>query len=129
MASTDPPRRSTRLAVASKAAAIAPKLDIPAPGPRAHSPSVKARGKAAFQQKQFADKEATGNSRVTRGQAKLEEQRVHTPEITVESHAPKASLASGDVRRAHVQNLLSQLHQIRPWSHKGHALCNLRLKK
>ena len=34
-ASTEPPRCSSRLAVAGKAAVIAPKLDIPAPGPRA----------------------------------------------------------------------------------------------
>ena len=44
--------------LAGKAAVIAPKLDIPAPGPRAHSPSsVNARGKAAFKQKKLAEKE------------------------------------------------------------------------
>ena len=55
-AETDPPRRSTRLTVASKAAAIVPKLDIPAPGLRTtSSPSVMARGKAAFKQKQLVE--------------------------------------------------------------------------
>ena len=46
-ASTAPPRRSSRLAVAGKAAA--PELDIPAPRQRADSsPPEVARGKAVF---------------------------------------------------------------------------------
>ena len=100
-ASTEPPRRSSRLAVAGKAAAIAPELDIPAPRQRADSsPPEVARGKAAFMQKQMAEKEATGSGRVLRGRAKLEAERECTPEITVETRAVKASLASSEETRA-----------------------------
>ena len=56
----------------SVAAAIAPELDIPAPRQRAYSPpSENAHGKAAFMQKQIAEKEATGSSKVIRGRASL----------------------------------------------------------
>ena len=100
-ASTAPPRRSSRLAVAGKAAAIAPELDIPAPRQRADSsPPEVARGKAAFMQKQKAEQVATGSGRVLRGQAKLEAERERTPEITVETRAVKASLASSEETRA-----------------------------
>ena len=107
-ASTEPPRCSSRLAVAGKAAAIAPELDIPAPRQRAYSPpSEIARGKAAFMQKQMAEKEATGSGRVLRGQAKLEAERERTPEITVETRAVKASLASSEDTRAKAPDSLA----------------------
>ena len=51
-------------------------------------------------QKQMAEKEATGSGRVLRGRAKLEAERVRTPEISVEMRAVKASLASSEEMRA-----------------------------
>ena len=99
-ADTAPPRCSTRLTVATKPAAIAPKLDIPVPAPRTtSSQSVVTRGKAAFTQKQLVEKEAAGSSRVTRGQAKIGAQRLRTAESTVESREPNSSLADADARR------------------------------
>ena len=47
-------------------------------------------------QKQMAENEATGSSRVLRGRAKLESERVRTSEISVETRAVKASLASSE---------------------------------